>query len=209
MPNRVQTVAAIVGTSFSALVGRLSAYLSTRKDVASIRLDIARGRAAAGAIKNDKRRSDPKQPNQVRHPPIARRSSAERVPPHKQLSDAELIDGGATFELLLSQFESDVDTLDPQVEAEGRKLRKTFRKLGLTGAAAVCGVLAATLTGGWSLLAAAAPLGVAFLEMQDYVRDRQLLTALQKRLAALRTEATFTSVQLETIRAELDARTHD
>jgi hypothetical protein len=71
---RVQTVAAIVGASFGALVGRLSAFLSMRKDVAATRRDIARGTAAAAAIKTHKTRAAQ---SGREHPPIAR-SSPER-----------------------------------------------------------------------------------------------------------------------------------
>jgi hypothetical protein len=128
---------------------------------------------------------------------------------YKQLSDDELTQAAVTLELRLNEIESEVDILDLHVGGQGRKLRKMFRMLGLSGAAAVSGALSAPITGGWSVLAAAAPLGVAFLEMQAYVRDRPQLTALERRLAALRTEVASTSAQLERIRAELDARRRD
>jgi hypothetical protein len=131
------------------------------------------------------------------------------VSPYKQLSDDELLDSAARCELLLNQIEVEVDTLDLDVKAGGRKLRKTFRKFGFTGAAAIGGAMTAPMTGAWSLLAAAGPVAVAFLEAREYFRDKQQLTAVQKRLGSLRTEAASARMQLEAIEAELDARTHE
>ena len=128
------------------------------------------------------------------------------MPDYSQLSIAELVAQGATLKGRLKNVQKAIDTLEPSVDAEGRRLKKVAWRLGLTSSGALAGVLAAPLTFGWALVAASVPAVAAAWEITDFAADYRRLHPLRQRLKALRHESSDLKEQLAAVYRERKAR---
>ncbi len=125
---------------------------------------------------------------------------------YSQVGLDELLERGAALESDLYEIESELPSLEAEVESEGSHLRRSLRKTGLSAGSAFASIMAAPVTMGWSLLAAILPAVHASMEIHEAAADYERLRPLKQRLAFLQQLAMDTRRELEAIKRELDSR---
>jgi hypothetical protein len=131
---------------------------------------------------------------------------APHYPDYDALDDDDLLGIGAELESRLLAIQTELESLEPDVLAERRRIRKSGIKLGINALLGLAGVGIAPVTFGWSLILTFGCTGMVVWDGIDYVNDYVGHGPERRRLRELRLAAKDLADELGTIHAVLETR---